>query len=83
MTDSSRQLRYHLGVLCERYNLAVADKDALDVRLGTPEPYQETSSRVNPKTVYEDESHLVSTDLRALIVEIAAVIGEIRSVEGF
>jgi hypothetical protein len=83
MTDESRQLRYHLGTLCERYNLLVADKDALDVRLGLPVPYDEATASVDPQAVYESESHAITQAIRALIGEFGEVVQRIRAIEGF
>jgi hypothetical protein len=83
MNDTSRQLRYALGELCERYNSMIADKDALDFRLGTPEPYGETVQSLDAEEVYVQESRGVSGDLRAVIVEMIDIGQRIRSIEGF
>lgn len=83
MNDTSRELRYALGTLCERYNSLIADKDTLDFRLGSREPYDETAPGVNAEQAYAEESHLVSSDLRALIVDIVEIGKRIRSIEGF
>jgi hypothetical protein len=83
MNDTSRRLRYELGTLCERYNTMVADKDTLDYRLGSPQPYGETSNEVDAEQVYMAESRDVTDDLRALIVEMVEVGQRIRAIEGF
>lgn len=83
MNDTSRQLRYALGSLCERYNSMISDKDVLDYRLGTPASYGETIGNLNAEGAYLDESVSVSSDLRALIVEMIDVAQRIRTIEGF
>lgn len=83
MNDESRELRYRLGRLCERYNTMIADKDTLDYRLGSNEPYAETENEVSAERAYESASHEVSGDLRALIVEILDVGARIRRIEKF
>lgn len=83
MNDTSRRLRYSLGVLCDRYNTMVADKDTLDFRLGSREPYGETVHNVDAEQAYRRESRAVSNDLRAVIVEMVDVAQEIRRIEDF
>jgi hypothetical protein len=83
MNDTSRALRYALGTLCERYNSLIANKDTLDFRLGSNEPYGETAPGVDAEQAYADESHQVSTDLRALIVDMVEIAQRIRAIEGF
>jgi hypothetical protein len=83
MNDRSRQLRYALGTLCERYNSMIADKDTLDFRLGSPERYAETVGSIDAEEVYVRESAGVSNDLRSLIVEMIDVAQRIRGLEGF
>lgn len=83
MNDESRELRYRLGALCERYNGMVADKDTLDYRLGSDEPYDTTIHDVNPEAAYEGASHEVSGELRTVIVEIIDVGRRIREIEQF
>jgi len=83
MNDRSRQLRYALGTLCERYNSMIADKDTLDFRLGSPERYAETAGTIDAEEVYVRESAGVSNDLRSLIVEMIDVAQRIRDIEGF
>jgi hypothetical protein len=61
----------------------VADKDALDFRLGSPAPFGETVSGVDAQAAYEGASRDVSSDLRALIVEMVDVGQRIRAIEGF
>lgn len=83
MNDTSRTLRYELGDLCQRYNDMVADKDTLDFRLGSPEPYDEATAKVDPERVYEYESHALSREVRRLIADIVEVGRRIREIEGF
>jgi hypothetical protein len=83
MNDTSRQLRYTLGTLCDRYNTMIADKDTLDFRLGSPKPYGETSNDVDAESTYLSESREVSDDLRTIIVEMMDVGRRIRNIEGF
>jgi hypothetical protein len=83
MNDTSRQLRNALGALCERYNTMLADKDTLDFRLGSPEPYGITLNEVDAESAYLGESRDVSDDLRTIIVEMVDVAGRIRDIEGF
>lgn len=83
MNDQSRELRYALGALCDRYNMMIADKDTLDYRLGSPHPYDETTREVDPEAVYVDESRTVSDDLRSIIVEMIDLGERIRAIEGF
>lgn len=83
MNDTSRQLRYALGVLCERYNSMIADKDTLDFRLGSPDAFGQTLGGLDAEKAYLDESGAVSGDLRALIVEIMETAQRIRAIESF
>lgn len=83
MNDTSRQLRYALGALCERYNTMVADKDTLDFRLGSDEPYGDTLNDVNAESAYLSESRGVSDDLRTIIAEMIDIGQRIRDIEGF
>lgn len=83
MNDESRELRYRLGTLCERYNAMVSDKDTLDYRLGSHEPYQATAHEVSAEAAYENASHEVTDSLRVLIVELIDVSERIRRIEGF
>jgi hypothetical protein len=83
MNDTSRRLRYELGRLCERYNTMIADKDTLDFRLGSPEPYGATTHEVNAEQAYLGESRDVSGDLRTTIVEMIDLGQRIRAIEGF
>lgn len=61
----------------------IADKDALDFRLGSPEPFGETTGAVDAENVYAEASGTVSRNLRALIVEMVEIAGRIRAIEGF
>ncbi len=83
MNDTSRKLRYQLGMLCERYNAMIADKDTLDFRLGSHEPYDVTTESVTAERVYEVESHGISDEIRQLIVEMVDVGQRIREIERF
>jgi hypothetical protein len=83
MNDTSRQLRYALGTLCDRYNKMIADKDTLDFRLGSREPYGNTSNEVDAESAYLRESRDVSDDLRAIMIEMSDVARRIREIEGF
>jgi hypothetical protein len=83
MNDTSRRLRHELGELCERYNTMIADKDALDFRLGSPQPYGETVGNLDAGEAYLRESRSVSSDLRAVIVEMLDIGRRIREIEGF
>ena len=83
VNDTSRELRYRLGVLCERYNGMIADKDVLDFRLGSPEPFDETKRGVDAEKAYMEESGTVSSGLRALIAEMIDIAQRIRTIEGF
>jgi hypothetical protein len=46
MNDKSRALRYELGSFCDRYKAMLTDKDTLDIRLGSDEPYEDGSMPV-------------------------------------
>lgn len=83
MNNESRELRYKLVTLCEQYSVMVADKDTVDFRLGSPQPYEPTENSVDAERVYEQESHTVSAALRELITRIDDVVRRIRSLEGF
>ena len=83
MNDTSRELRYALGTLCDRYNTLIADKDTLDFRLGCREPYGDTVNEVDAGSAYLSESRDVSDDLRAVIVEMMDLGRRIRDIEGF
>ncbi|HET9096314.1 MAG TPA: hypothetical protein VFN37_06605 [Candidatus Baltobacteraceae bacterium] len=83
MNDESRELRYRLGALCERYNAMIADKDTLDYRLGSNEAYDATIHGVDAEAAYEGASHALSGDLRTVIVEIIDLGSRIREIERF
>lgn len=83
MNDTSRELRYALGALCERYNSMIADKDTLDFRLGSPQPYGDTLGNLDAEGTYQAESSSVSSDLRGVILEMIDVGQRIRAIEGF
>lgn len=83
MNDESRALRQSLAQLCATYNDLIADKDTIDYRLGSPEPYGKTQPGTNAERVYETESKSLSDDIRKIIVEIIEAGQRIRSIEGF
>jgi hypothetical protein len=83
MNDTSRQLRYALGELCDRYNTMIADKDTLDFRLGSPEAYGDTTNDVDAEQAYVNESRDVGNDLRTVILEMIDISERIRDIEGF
>lgn len=83
MNDESRALRQSLGELCSAYNELLSDKDTVDFRLGSPEPYSETESGTDPERVYEAESKSLSNGLRDIVVKIIETGDRIRTIEGF
>jgi len=83
ITDESRALRHHLLEICSTYCIHHADKDAVDFRLGSPEPYEETAADMNPEAVYETESFAISHDVRAIIIRLMDIAQEIRRLEEF
>jgi hypothetical protein len=83
MNNTTRELRDQLGTLCERYNSLMSDKDVLDFRLGSNEPYGDTANGVDAEQAYAHESKIVSTDLRRIIKDIVGVAERIRRIEGF
>jgi hypothetical protein len=84
MNDKSRALRHELGSLCDRYEAMLADKDTLDMRLGSDEPYEDGSMSVGgAKRAYENASESASADLNQLIVQIVEIGQRIRAIESF
>lgn len=83
MNDESRALRQELGELCDSYNGLLADKDAVDFRLGSQEPYAEAKPGIDPEHVYEVESRSLGDGIRALVVKVIRVARRIKSLEGF
>jgi len=84
MNAKSRALRYELGSFCDRYKAMLADKDTLDIRLGSDEPYEDGSMPVGgAERAYEDASESASADLRQLIVQIVEIGQRIRAIESF
>ncbi len=84
MNDKSRVLRHELGSLCDHYNAMLADKDTLDIRLGSDEPYEDGSMPAGgAKRAYEDASESASVDLRQLVVQIVEIGQRIRTIESF
>jgi hypothetical protein len=83
MNDESRALRRQLAVLCDSYNDLLADKDTIDFRLGSQEPYAEAKPGIDPERIYEVESQSLGNDIRALVIQVIGVGQRIRSLEGF
>ncbi len=84
ITDESRKMRHTLASLCERYLTMLADKDALDYRLGSGDSYEDGGMpQGGAERAYEDESKSASADVRRLIVEMIDVGGRIRALEAF
>lgn len=83
MTDESRALRQSLAELCDAYNELVADKDTLDFRLGSREPYAEAEPGTDPERIYESESKSLSDELRGTVIKMIETGQRIRSIEGF
>ena len=83
MNDESRALRQSLGELCSAYNELLADKDTVDFRLGSPEPYGPAETGTDPERAYEAESKSLSHDLRSVVVEIVETAQRIRAIEHF
>ena len=83
MNDHSRALRNELAELCDSYNDLLADKDTIDFRLGSQEPYAEARPGINPEHVYELESQSLGSDIRSVVVRVIGVAQRIRSLEGF
>ena len=83
MNDESRALRHQLRDLCDAYSVLLADKDAVDFRLGSHEAYAETAETVNAESVYEKESFSISDELRGTIVKMMEVAQRIRTIEQF
>ncbi len=83
MNDESRALRQSLADMCGAYNDLIADKDAVDFRLGSREPYGKAKPDVDPEHVYEAESKSLSDDIRDIIIKMIDAGQRIRSIEGF
>jgi hypothetical protein len=83
MNDESRGLRRSLAELCGTYNELVANKDTIDFRLGSHEPYGQAESGTDPERVYENESKSLSDELRRVVVKLIEAGQRIRSIEGF
>ena len=83
MSDRSRALRQTLGDLCSAYNERLADKDTVDFRLGSPEPYTTPEPGTQPERVYEAESESLSDELRTIVINIIETGQLIRNIEGF
>jgi hypothetical protein len=83
MNDESRGLRHRLAELCDVYNVLVADKDAIDFRLGSHEEYAAATEPMDAEAVYEGESHSVSGELRDTIIKMIEVAQRIRKIERF
>jgi len=83
MNDESRALRHQLRELCDAYNVLLADKDTVDFRLGSHEPYAQTAEPVDAEAVYERESYVISDELRGTIIKMTEVAQRIRAIERF
>jgi hypothetical protein len=83
MNDESRTLRRQLGEVCDAYHVLRADKDTVDFRLGSHEPYAVTTAPVDAESVYETESHAISAELRGIIVKMMEIGQRIRTIEHF
>lgn len=83
MNDESRALRQKLAKLCDSYNHLISDKDTVDFRLGSHEPYAKTVSGIDPERIYEAESTALSEDVRQLIIAMLETGNRIREIEGF
>jgi hypothetical protein len=83
MNDESRALRQELATLCSSYNELIADKDTIDFRLGSKEPYAEAKPGIEPERAYEVESKSLGEDIREIVIKMIEVGQRIRSLEGF
>lgn len=83
MNDESRALRQELAKLCDSYNHGITDKDTVDFRLGSNEPYAKAIKGIDPESVYETESKILSEDVRKIIIAMLHVGTRIREIEGF
>lgn len=83
MNDESRALRLSLASLCGAYNELIADKDTVDFRLGSQEPYGKAELGVDPELAYEGESKSLSDQIRDIIIKMIEVGQRIRGIEGF
>lgn len=81
MNDESRALRKELTKLYDSYNGLVADKDAIDFRLGSREPHAEARPGIDPEHVYEVESESLRDDIRDTVIKIMAVGDRIKGLE--
>jgi|GEM_PF-2418380 len=83
MIDESCALWQELTELCDCYNALIADKDAIDFRLGSGEPYPESRSGINPEHAYEVESESLGDDIRETVTKMIEVGQRIKRLEGF
>ncbi len=81
ISDELRALRREITKLYDSYNGLVADKDAIDFRLGSREPYAEAGPGVDPKRVYEAESESLRDDIRDTVIKIMHVTDRIKGLE--
>lgn len=81
INDESRALRRELTELYDSYNGLVADKDAIDFRLGSREPYAEVRPGIDSEDVYEVESELLRDDIRDTVIKIMDVRDRIKRLE--
>lgn len=83
MNDESRALRQSLGELCGAYNELLADKDTVDFRLGSREPYGKAEPGIDPEHIYEAESKSLSDEIRNIVIKMTEAGQQIRAIEGF
>ena len=83
MNDESRALRLELAKVCDSYNELIADKDTVDFRLGSREPYAEARPGIDPEHVYELESKSLSDDLRETLIKMIEFGKRIKKLERF
>jgi hypothetical protein len=82
MNDESGVLREELTKLYDSYNGLVADKDAIDVRLGSREPYAEARPGIDLGHVYEVESKSLVDDIRETVIKMMEVGDRLKGLEG-
>jgi hypothetical protein len=83
MNDESRALRQELTKVCDAYKELLADKDTVDFRLGSPEPYADAEPGIDPEQVYEVESESLNDNIRETVVKMIEVGQRIKRLEGF
>ena len=81
ISDELRALRREITKLYDSYNGLVADKDTIDFRLGSREPYAEVRPGIDSEHVYEVESELLRDDIRDTVIRIMDVRDRIKSLK--